>query len=96
MPRWASRITLHITSVRVERLQEISEEDARAEGVEPTNRKWKSYSGPGRFRRSAIQSYRSLWEAINGPNSWAPNPWVWVIEFEAIHDNVDAVLKVRA
>lgn len=69
MPRWASRVTLELTAVRVERLQEISEADSKAEGVEF------HVGGP-------ILAYRSLWESINGESSWAANPWVWVIEFK--------------
>lgn len=74
MPRWASRITLEVTGVRVERLQEISGSDAVAEGVRsrlPDN-------------GIAVAEYRDLWEAINGAESWSANPWVWVIEFEVV------------
>ena len=71
MPRWASRITLEITSVRVERLHDISEADARAEGAS------QHPDGPW-------HAYRSLWTLINGPDSWAANPWVWCIEFQRI------------
>lgn len=76
MPRWASRITLEITEVRVQRLQEISEEDARAEGVQmpdgtPTPPDWWSYR----------QEFSHLWESINGPGSWDANPWLWCISF---------------
>lgn len=78
MPRWASRITLEITGVRVERLQDISESDARAEGG----------SGSvgvaiemGLEPFTAIDSFRAIWESINGPESWDANPWVWVVEF---------------
>jgi hypothetical protein len=80
MPRWASRITLEITGVRVERLQDISEEDALAEGV--------SFSDPvkpSRAERMGRDAYRTLWESINGTGSWDANPWVWVIEFKKIH-----------
>lgn len=84
MPRDCSRITLEITAVRVERLQDISEEDSVAEGIERTARQWKSYGGPGGFCRSPISSYRSLWESINGTDSWGANPWVWVIEFRRL------------
>jgi hypothetical protein len=69
MPRWASRITLDITGVRVERLQDISESDAEAEGV---------YTDPA---CPAYDAYRKLWDQINGPGSWNTNPWVWVVEF---------------
>ena len=73
MPRWASRITLEITGVRVERLQSISEEDALAEGATLHKDKDPDYGYAG--------WYRALWESINGPDSWAANPFVWVIEF---------------
>lgn len=78
MPRWASRITLEITGVRVERLQGISEADAKAEGCcERTYRE-------GRGHESAKLAFRQLWQSINGPDSWASNPWVWVIEFKRV------------
>lgn len=70
MPRWASRITLEVTAVRVQRLQDISEADAIAEGV---------YTDPA---CPAYDGYRALWESINGPNSWDANPWVWAITFK--------------
>ncbi|EEK9983752.1 hypothetical protein G3046_004806, partial [Salmonella enterica subsp. enterica serovar Montevideo] len=75
MPRWASRILLEITNVRVERLNDISECDARAEGAptESTLIGDKHYPG-----------FRSLWKSIYGEDSWNANPWVWVIEFERI------------
>lgn len=71
MPRWASRIDLEITAVRVERLQDISEPDAKAEGVDP------------QFLL-ARTGFVSLWESINGTASWDENPWVWVIEFKRV------------
>ena len=80
MPRWASRITLEIISVRVERLQDISEPDAMAEGVCAGD--WEYDNGEG--TESARESYQRLWESINGPGSWDANPWVWVIEFKAV------------
>ena len=74
MPRWASRILLEITAVRVERLQSISEEDARAEGISKNQcPDW-----------HAVMDYQVLWESINGPGSWAANPWVWVVEFRRV------------
>ena len=73
MWREFSRLTLLVKSVRVERLQEISEADAEAEGCEPAlpvaDRRW-------------VCGYRRLWESINGAGSWANNPWVWVIGFK--------------
>lgn len=95
MPRWASRITLEITDVRVERLQDITEEDAKAEGVVP-NCPMFDHSGCGdhdneyiHYMRgdddfpafSARESFESLWQSINGTESWGTNPWVWVVEF---------------
>jgi hypothetical protein len=73
MPRWASRITLEIVSVRVERLQDISEGDAIAEGVGGDVTVTPCFS---------VDRYRELWESINGPGSWEANPWVWVVEFK--------------
>jgi hypothetical protein len=89
MPRWASRITLEITGVRVERLKDISEEDARSEGIEiePGTAHWKNYDltpGNWRYWESPIQSFRTLWESINGAGSWEANPWVWVLEFKRV------------
>lgn len=77
MPRWASRITLKIVSVRVERLQEISESDAKAEGVVNAG----PFDGrPGHIHRELFQE---LWNTINGKSHpWDANPWVWVVEFE--------------
>ena len=94
MPRWASRITLEIVSVHVERLNEITEEDAKAEGIEEIkslpivrgatrSKCWRDYGiGVGFFQ--PVQSFRSLWESINGPGSWDANPWVWVVEFRRL------------
>jgi hypothetical protein len=89
MPRKLSRLTLEITAIRVERLQQISEADARAEGVEPcevlgTSGGFKDYVDLNNGCESAYASYHSLWESINGKGSWQKNPWVWVIEFRQI------------
>jgi hypothetical protein len=88
MPRCASRILLDVTAVRVERLQDISEADALAEGVTP---KWEpGCSGRlmealGGFSfRPAASAYADLWESINGPGSWDANPWVWMVEFRRV------------
>jgi len=82
MPRWASRITLEITGVRVERLQEISEEDAKAEGC--VQAFWPYERLQLGKARNYKAGYRKLWESINGPGSWDANPWVWVIEFRRV------------
>lgn len=83
MPRWASRITLEVTSVRVTRLQEISDKDARAEGCPG----WYHESYPDQGEPDAkrpTEEFAELWESINGAGSWDLNPWVWVIEFKRI------------
>lgn len=81
MPRWASRITLEIVSVRVERLQDISESDALAEGGD-----YRKLPSNGLDPAKARTWYRGMWETINGPGSWSANPWVWVIEFKLAED----------
>lgn len=85
MPRWASRITLEITDVRVERLNSISQEDAQAEGMELTG--WRpTYSDPdsGGEVWTPYDNFAQLWESIYGEESWKANPWVWVIEFKMV------------
>lgn len=85
MHRAASRITLEITAVRVERLQDISEEDAKAEGVRQCEGGWWNYiAGEPYQGMTARGSYETIWELINGPGSWEKNPWVWVIEFRRL------------
>ncbi len=78
MPRAASRITLEITGVRVEKLQEISEADAMAEGATPVLVPPDGGSAPH------VEGFRVLWESINGAGSWDANPWVWVLEFRRL------------
>lgn len=96
MPRWASRLTLEVTAVRVERLQAISKADAIAEGVRRAYGRdvpvamggnvetWRHYCDDENWVTSARDSYRSLWESIHGAGSWDANPWVWVIEFRRL------------
>ena len=78
MPRWASRIALEITAARVERLQDISEADARFEGATP------SIVGTDLDHLKFRAGYQTLWERINGAGAWAANPWLWVVEFRRI------------
>jgi hypothetical protein len=82
-PRGASRITLDVTGVRVERLQAIAEADAKAEGVQPFPLDLEGDCWTDGTYRTA---YNYLWNEINGwnPNSWAANPWVWVVEFKVV------------
>jgi hypothetical protein len=90
MPRWASRILLEIVSVRVERLQDISEKDCWAEGIEAVDGlldDMKIYEAARRMNRTfedAAPTYAALWESINGAGSWDANPWVWVVEFRRV------------
>jgi hypothetical protein len=82
MPRRASRILLEVLSVRTERLQDISEADAMAEGIhQSAERAVENLDYPG---HSPQETYRELFESINGAGSWDANPWVWVIEFRRI------------
>lgn len=84
MPRWASRITLEVTDVRVERLQDISEADAQAEGIERRGEEWRNYGDPMAPCIRPRTSYATLWASINGPGSWDANPWVWVVSFKRV------------
>lgn len=81
MPRWASRITLKIVKIKVERLQDISEKDAKAEGVEPIPRK---EHNPRELRLDIFRrEFKFLWNSLHEKqHRWHDNPWVWVIEFE--------------
>lgn len=80
MPRFACRLFLDITSVRVERLQDISHDDMRAEGVRP------EHEGSLLWRESLAERFRQLWDSINGDRGqgWEVNPWVWAITFERV------------
>lgn len=80
MPHWASRITLEVTGVRVERVQDISGMNAVREGVSIPEHMPQDGADPYWARRE----YRRVWEQINGPDSWSDNPWVWVVEFKRV------------
>jgi len=97
MPRWASRILVEITAVRVEQLQDISDADIEAEGAAQWVKdggsvrsphpgfdgQWPDAAGTVRVKPNRVV-FCSLWESINGPQSWDANPWVWVIEFKKV------------
>ena len=87
MPRWAARLFLDVLDVRIERLQDISEEDARAEGADRNEGKW--VDEDGRTRSSYRLAFQRLWISLYGAESWAANPWVWVTEFERKRDASD-------
>lgn len=78
MPRWASRILLEITNVRVEHLQNISNEDAKAEGFDYSTHP--SAIEMGYAIGACRTNFRHTWEQIYGANAWNKNPWVWVVE----------------
>lgn len=78
MPRWASRLTLEVTGVKVERLQDISEADAEAEGCVA------GYNDDASGYRPAVGDFADLWTSIHGPGSWEANPWVTAITFSKV------------
>lgn len=92
MPRWACRIVLEVTGIAVERLQDITEEDAIAEGVERDGTftmtdgsvadTYKDYSLPNTSCINARDSFKSLWCSLHGRAGWDENPWVWVVSFK--------------
>lgn len=110
MPRRHSRITLSVTAVRTERLQTITEADAIAEGIEPEDREgyprgWKSYEHypdgkphPHAIapNKSAVTSFRELWQWLHGHETWAQNPEVVCMTFEVHQKNIDVVIEAAA
>ena len=92
MPRECSRITLEITAVGVERLNDISQADAMAEGVWTAGAAKESGildRSPGGGVLNHVGAFRNLWEEINGADAWQANPWVWVVEFRVLHPRTD-------
>jgi len=102
MPRWASRLTLIVTDVKAVRLQDISEEDARAEGCfvgKATGRIFENATSMrlgGNEWASARDWFADLWESINGPDAWDANPWVIAISFAVQHANIDQIPEANA
>lgn len=95
LPRWASRITLHVTGVKVERLQDISEEDAVAEGCPG----WYSPCHPdvgSTDGRMPHEEFADLWDSLHGPGAWERNDWVAAYTFRPILGNVDTIVKEAA
>lgn len=99
MPRWASRLTLTVTDVRVQRLQEISPEDARDEGVDRRSRSvvrqmWlfgaTQEEREAIYLRACVWEYEQLWDTINGAGSWDANPWIVAVSFTVERRNIDA------
>lgn len=88
MPRWASRVTLEITAVRIERLHQINNNDALAEGTPDLRTIENCYD--------LRECYRVLWESLHGKASWSGNPWVWVLSFRVHRQNIDGFLNARA
>lgn len=90
MPRWASRITLEVTGVRVERLQDVSEEDAEAEGVASLDGEIDEVALCAKAKAMGLTTddarawFATLWGSINGDSAWDANPWVWVISFRRL------------
>lgn len=90
MPRWASRLTLIVTDVRVQRLQEISAQDTVAEGVQcATCEAMRRSACNQRGCFSSCVAFRALWNSLYGPEAWDDNPWVVATTFTAHHCNVD-------
>lgn len=96
MPRWASRLTLEVVSVRAEHLQDITEEDVIAEGVV---REWHAEDERWMFTSAAgtstcpIEAFAELWESIHGGGTWETNPWVWRIEFRRVATGKDESVR---
>ena len=104
MPRWASRLTLTVTDVRVQRLQEISEADAEAEGIERLISRRGFYDPTmshgavrfGHYFLSAREAFQALWNSLHGPEAWDANPWVAAYSFTVQHGNIDMLAERAA
>ena len=98
MSRWAARLTLTVTDVRVQRLQEISQADAEAEGIERYSPEYPSLWARGKLAGDQNNiactafprlAFRSIWESLHGPDSWYANPWVVALTFDVRRGNID-------
>lgn len=89
MPRWASRLTLVVTDIRAQRLQDISEEDAITEGMQPAPGGWWS-GAEGQSGTSPRAAFALLWNSLHARDYWGANPWVWALTFTVQHRNIDA------
>jgi hypothetical protein len=85
MPRWASRLTLKVTDIRVERLRSISEEDMRSEGITLDPRPVTINGTPGTYYpMTYAYEFSAAWIKTHGVDSWDANPWVWAVSFEKL------------
>ena len=89
MPRWASRLTLVVTDVRIHRLREISNEDAIAEGIEPHGHAFTGYGKQSDIWMTPYDSFASLWNSLHGPDAWTANPWVCALTLAIHRCNID-------
>jgi hypothetical protein len=109
LPKDAARIWLKVLKVRIERLNKINVSDAKAEGIKQidpasvlgsTIPVYLNYMDPDSATDEPVESFKTLWQSINGADNWDENPWVWVIEFEIISvsgwDNVPDLIKMVA
>jgi hypothetical protein len=100
MPRWASRMELEITDVRLQRLQDISEQDAAAEGVQVVRDgvTEDDYLADEEDEDllGAVDLYRAVWESLHGVGSWDQNPWIWVVTIRTVQQLDTAVKRVTS
>ena len=91
MPRWASRLTLAVTDVRVQRLQDITEDDAQAEGLVQAYEGWATDTQGRCWGPTARDSFVQLFDSLHGTHAWGKNPWVVALTFDVHRGNIDEV-----
>jgi len=91
MPRWASRLTLTVTDVRVQRLQDITEDDAQAEGLVQAYEGWATDTQGRCWGPTARDSFVQLFDSLHGTHAWGKNPWVVALTFDVHRGNIDEV-----